>query len=248
MRRAVNRPMWLSDLWKGPGRTCHRTVVEDWRGRADVFVSLHPAPSIVCASCDSRPTHRLCLHACWLLLRIGGQLDTAVFQLEDRGRCLPAVHATYANLHAVATWHAALRARGDCSQYEVGRLPARVSVARVGDGGELVDSVVDLFGPHPEPVRWTPGDATEACPICLEPFGTADSTACSGCRNGFHTACVGRWGRSCPTCRDPDQFAALIGDLDADLIEFVDEFRCLLARGSSVPSAEAALGEIVAWL
>lgn len=247
MRRAVNHPIWLTDLGPTPTGSL-RAAVEDWRGRAWVIVSPAPAPGIVCDSCDSTPTQRHCMHACWLLLRIGGQLDSAVFGSATGDRAEAAVRATHGNLRALVAWTAAVRAGGGGSMYAAGHPSGRASVARVAGDGELVETVVCFSGADLQPHRWSPGDPGHACPICLEPFGTAECTACGGCRNGFHAACVGRWGVSCPTCRSPHQFAVLNRALDADLAEFVEGFRGQLAGGGPVPSPKDALREIVAWL
>lgn len=253
MRRTARHLFWLPDLPRTPAACSVRVTVEDLRERSTVEVRLDPTPGITCSSCDSgsigRP-ERHCMHACWLLLRVGGQLSSAVFdgQCDDHDP----VRATYANLEAMARWRAALIDAGLGSRYtgeHYGREYASVAVAHVDAGGHLVATSVDLGASSvPQRTLYMPRDTSEACPICLDPLGNASCTACEGCRNAFHRRCVGRWGASCPICRDPDQFASLTDGLNADLRKFVDGFGRKLAGDGPVPRGRDVIREIVMWL
>lgn len=54
-----------------------------------------------------------------------------------------------------------------------------------------------------------PRDPTDECPVCYEEFSDGRCVRCGRCSRLFHRACVERWAKSCPTCRDPVQFADL---------------------------------------
>lgn len=73
----------------------------------------------------------------------------------------------------------------------------------------LATPPLDPAPPRPNHDDVSPPDATADCPICFEPFEQAACVRCSACPAHFHRSCAARWGKSCPMCRDPHQFADL---------------------------------------
>lgn len=67
-------------------------------------------------------------------------------------------------------------------------------------------SSIPSLAPHEDVV---PPDPTEECPVCYDELSDKRSVRCGRCACLFHRACVARWAKSCPTCRDPLQFTDL---------------------------------------
>ena len=55
----------------------------------------------------------------------------------------------------------------------------------------------------------SPADSSAVCPVCYEAFSEERCVHCERCAKLFHRKCVGRWGSSCPMCRDDGQFCDL---------------------------------------
>ncbi|RYZ29661.1 MAG: RING-H2 finger protein [Propionibacteriaceae bacterium] len=203
-------------------------------GHYDAGLDTGPAPHIVCGCPDAaRAPALLCKHACWLLLRVAGHLHAPTFARPDRPdlargveRLVLALRAT--GVEALREEMAGVRRGWDREQEHVALSESRWHVAqllvRERDWGETEFAAARAMqAAHRErrerparperqdavPAPRDPGDPDDDCPICFAPYGDARCVRCTACPGTFHRACAATWGRSCPLCRDRDQFADL---------------------------------------
>lgn len=151
-------------------------------GRHRLRVGTEPLPHMHCDCPNARFYAEHCRHMCWLLLR-AGQLNTT----------------PRSNLHF---WH-----EGIISTHA--RLLPLAAPPGAPPPMGFPPPPLDPAPPRPNHDDVSPPDATADCPICFEPFQEAACVRCSACPAHFHRSCAARWGKSCPMCRDPHQFADL---------------------------------------
>lgn len=84
-----------------------------------------------------------------------------------------------------------------------------------------------------------PPDPSADCPVCYEAFSDVRCVHCRRCSKLFHRSCVGRWGSSCPLCRDDGQFCDLACEFPRPAAQFhyvPDLLESLPSLGDSLDS------------
>lgn len=133
-------------------------------------------------------------------------------RLEVCSRPVPRIHCGCrdSQLHTYHCQHACwlLLHYGGVSDVRVLDTPAQEAIARAAHNLRKLGA-----GARGRP-DVSPPEAGSECPVCLAACGAGACVDCTACRTVYHRACAVRWGSvpgggSCPTCRDPQQFADL---------------------------------------
>lgn len=88
MCAALNSSSRLVGLPRVHGDSLRQLSIKDSSGAYSIELQLDPEATIMCSCADYTWSHFICKHICWLLIRVGGQLDWCLFSLgRDNGCC-----------------------------------------------------------------------------------------------------------------------------------------------------------------